>query len=109
MLNASQKRMKRAAFTDALMSSTPASIGRLIGDDADAEAAEVREAAEMFRRIAVHLVERPVVDDALDDVVHVVRLVRIVGHDVEQRLVATIARIRPSPARRSSTLFDGMY
>ena len=31
---------------------------------------------------------------------HVVRLVRIVGHDVEQRFVAAIARIGAAAARR---------
>src|SRR6185312_15991076 len=45
MLNASQKRMKRAPLSDAAMSSTPEDRG-LVGHDADAEAAQVREAAD---------------------------------------------------------------
>ena len=54
----------------------------LLRDDADTAPAEPREAGEDVRRPArLDLEERAVVDDALDDLVHVVRLARVVGDD----------------------------
>ena len=65
MLNASQVRTKRAAFTDESMSSTPASARGWFADDADGVAAEAREAADdVLRAALVHLEEVAVVDDA---------------------------------------------
>ena len=50
---------------------------RLVADDADRMTAQPREAADdVLRPALVHLEEVAVVDDAPDDVVHVVRLVR---------------------------------
>ena len=61
----------------------------------------MREAAEdVAAVVALHFVELAVVHDAADHVVHVVRLVRIVGDDVEQRLIAAVARIGAAAARR---------
>ena len=110
MLNASQNRMNRAALTDALISSTPASDGRLIRHDPDAVAAQVREADDdVAGEVAVHLDELAVIDHAPDHLVHVVRLGLDVGHDVEQRLVAPVARDRALfRGAASSRLFDGM-
>ena len=51
MLNASQKRMKRAALSDALMSSTPASTAGWFATIPTLNAAEVREAAEDVPRV----------------------------------------------------------
>ena len=68
----------------------------------------MREAAENVPAvIAMHLEELAVIDDAAQHVVHVVRLVRIVGHDVEQRFVAPIARIVAAPARRLAEVVRG--
>ena len=65
---------------------------RLICDDTDAITAQMRKATDDVRAvIALHFVEHAVVDDEAYHLVHVVRLVRIVGHDVEQLLIAAIA------------------
>ena len=77
------------------MSSTPASTAGWLATMPTLHPAEMREAADdVAGVVGLHLVELAVVDHAADDVVHVVRLVRIVGHDVEQRLVAPVARDR---------------
>jgi hypothetical protein len=56
---------------------------RLIRDDADAETAEVGESADDVAGVlALHFIELGVIDDTLDDFVHVVGLVRIVGYDI---------------------------
>ena len=56
---------------------------RLLRDDADTSTAESREPDDdVLRPGRLDLEERAVVDDATQDVVHVVRLARIVGHDV---------------------------
>src|SRR6185437_11574572 len=74
---------------------------RLIRHDADAESAEVGEAAEDVRRVlALYLIELAVVDYTTDHVTHVVRLVGVVGHDVEQRVVPSVTRVRAAAARR---------
>ncbi len=66
MLNASQKRTKRAAFSEDSMSSTPAICDRLVADDADREPAEAREADDdVLREVLLHLEELAVVDDAV--------------------------------------------
>src|SRR5205809_826467 len=53
---------------------------RLVADDADETSAEPGEAADdVLCEALVHLEELAVVDHAADHVVHVVRLVRIVG------------------------------
>src|SRR5262245_15930111 len=75
--------------------------GRLVRHDPDAVTAEMREATDDVRAVvALYLVELAIVDDATDDVVHVVWLVRIVRHHLEQFLVAPIAWIGPFALRR---------
>ena len=82
MLKASHVRTKRAAFTEASMSSTPASA-RLVADDADCVPAEPREAAhDVLGPVRLHLEELAVVEHPLDHLLHVVRLVRAVGDDL---------------------------
>src|SRR4026209_2899723 len=82
MLNASHVRTKRAAFTEASTSSTPARAPGWVPADADRGPAEPHEAAhDVLREVRVHFEEVPVVDDALDDALDVVRLVRAVGHE----------------------------
>ncbi len=94
MLNASQKRMNRAALIEALLSSTPASTAGWLATIADREAAEMRETADDVRReIAVYLVEVAIVHHAPEDLVHVVRLVGRVRHEIEQRLFPAVPRI----------------
>ena len=74
MLNASHVRTNRAAFSDASMSSEPASTLRLVADDADHVTVDAREAAhDVHRPVREHLEEVAVVDDLGDDVLHVVR------------------------------------
>src|SRR5690242_2251930 len=75
--------------------------GGLVCNYSDAEAAEVGKTAnDVLRILTLHFVELAIVDDAVDHLVHVVRLVRVVGNDVEQRLIPPIARIRSGAARR---------
>ena len=52
MLNALQKRMKRDALSDALISSAPASHRRLVGDDAHRAADDAREADHDVLRVS---------------------------------------------------------
>ena len=74
---------------------------RLVADHADRMPTKPRETADhVLGPQLVYLQELAVVDDAPDDVVHVVRLVRIVGHEtVELRLLA-IARVGRLRERR---------
>ena len=74
----------------------------LVRDDADAVAAEMREADDDVRReILLHFHKLAVVDHAAEHVVHVVRFVRTVRDDIEQRLISTINWIASCAARRS--------
>src|SRR3954468_19788703 len=76
-LNASQVRTKRAAFSDASMSSVPANCIGWVRDHPDRAAPAPAEADDQVRgEQCVHLEEFAVVDDRLDRGVHVVRLVR---------------------------------
>ena len=50
--------------------------------------------------LALHFVKLAIVDDAPDHLVHVVRLVRVVGNNIEQRLVTPVARVGRRSARR---------
>ena len=61
---------------------------RLVRDDADGAAVEARETGDDVRReMLMHFVELAVVDDAADDVLHVVRCIRIVRNDRVQGLI----------------------
>ena len=63
----------------------------LLSDDADAAAAQSRESRDdVLRPARLDLEEVTVVDDPLDDAVHVVRLGRIVGDDRIERDVAAV-------------------
>ena len=110
MLKASQVRTKRAAFSDDSMSSTPASIMRLVADDADGVAVEAGEAAHDVAGPSAAWYSRksPSSTTDCDDLVHVVGLVRAGGHEVAQ-LGARRARGRRSAAKPggSSRLFGG--
>ena len=76
MLNASQVRTNRAAFSDDVDVEHAGERLRLVADDADAVAAEPREAADdVLREERLHLEELAVVDDrARSPRLHVVRL-----------------------------------
>src|SRR6185295_17965709 len=71
---------------------------RLVADETDGMAAEARETAkDVLGPVFVHLEEVAVVDDPPDDVVRVVRLVRVVrDQGVELRLLplGRIGRLR---------------
>ena len=101
MLKASQNRTKRAAFTEASMSSVPGEVRRLVRDDADGAAAEPREADDDVARVVpVHLEERPIVGDRVHEVEHVVGLVRRLRHEAIERLVLAVDRIGRLAPRR---------
>ena len=68
MLNASQKRTKRAALIDASMSSTPASTGGWLATmPTGAPASRAKPDHDVLRAVGLHLEELAVVDDALED------------------------------------------
>ena len=78
MLKQSQKRTKRAAFIDASMSSTPASTAGWFATTPTARPPMRAKPTTMFCAYGLgDLEEVPVVDDGADDVLHVVRLVRL--------------------------------
>ena len=86
MLKASQVRTNRAAFSDASMSRQPGQVHRLVGDHADRRALDPAEPdADVGREQGMDLQELPVVEDAGDDGVGVVRLVRRVGDEAVER------------------------
>jgi len=59
---------------------TAGELGRLVGDDADADPVDTAEADDHVHRApGLHLEELVVIEDAADDLVHVVGLVRRVG------------------------------
>ena len=63
MLNASQVRTKRAAFSEASMSRRAGELHRLVGDDADRAALDPAEADDDVRREQrLHLEELAVVE-----------------------------------------------
>ena len=81
---------------------------RLLGHDPDAPTAEAGEADEDVGGPAgLDLEEVAVVDDARDDVVHVVRLRRVVGHDVVERCVAPVDGILRRQRRRIAEVVLG--
>ena len=70
------------------MSSVPGELHRLVGDDADRAALDPAEAADDVRREqCLHLQELAVVHHVVDHGVHVVGLVRRVGHECVQLAV----------------------
>ena len=71
---------------------------RLVADDPDGVAAEPREPADdVLGEALVHLEKLAFVDDAPDDVLHVVRLVRIVGDQRVELGVLAVDRRRTAP------------
>ena len=73
----------------------------LVRDDADRAPAEPREADdEVLREVGVDLEELAVVDDAPDQLLHVVGLVRARGDEGVEGDVLAVARVRALPARR---------
>src|SRR3989442_15083680 len=68
--------------------------GRLIGDHADRPAGEPGEPDDQVVAVVpLDLEKRRVVDDVAEDVVHVVRLRRLIRDDLEERLFAAVGRI----------------
>src|SRR2546427_3416954 len=68
--------------------------GGLIGDHADRPAGEPREPDDQVVAVVpLDLEKRRVVDDVAEDVVHVVRLRRLIRDDLEERLFAAVGRI----------------
>src|ERR1044072_1669366 len=93
-LNASHVRTKRAALTDASMSSAPASTAGCWADAPAGPPPETRDPDQDVRGPGgLNLQERTVVHHAPDDVVHVVRPRRVVGHDGVELGVHPIARV----------------
>ena len=75
--------------------------GRLLRHHADRSSAEPRKPDDdVCRPRRLDLEELAVVDDAPQDVVHVIRLRRLVGHDGIELRVHAIARVARLPRRR---------
>ncbi len=90
------------------MSSTPARICGLVGDDADGAAVQAREADDdIAREVLLHFEEVAVIDDAGDDVLDVVGLRRIGGNDGVERCVFAIDGIVGGAARRRVKIVRG--
>ena len=74
---------------------------RLIRDHPDGTSPEARKPRDQVGSPArVNLEEASIINDRTDHVVHVVRLSRHVGHDIEQAFVSTIDRVVRLPDRR---------
>lgn len=74
---------------------------RLVRDDADDLAVEARVADDDVRREELlDLEELPVVDERADDILHVVRHVRVVRHDGVEALILAVRVIRRLDGRR---------
>jgi hypothetical protein len=81
MLKQSQKRTKRAPFTEAAMSRQPARKGGLIGHDPHRPPTQAREPHhDVAGEVLVHLQEVPVIHHGPDDLLDVVGKVRL-GRD----------------------------
>lgn len=88
MLNASQVRTKRAAFSEASMSSVPASLHRLVGHDADRAPLDPAVADDdVGREQRLDLQEVTVVQHGADRLGDVVGHVGRVGDEGVERLV----------------------
>ena len=73
----------------------PRQVRRLVRHDPDRPAPEPAEADDQVRRVLrLDLEEVLVVEDRLDQLLHVVRLGRIVGHEALETLVHPVRRIR---------------
>ncbi len=80
----------------------------LVPDDAHGVTAEPREPADdVLGPVRVHFEELAVVDDTLDDALHVVRLVRAVRDDGVERRVLAVDRIGRRAHGGASRLFCG--
>ena len=102
-LNASQVRTNRAAFSDASMSSTPASErGWLPTTPTEWPPRRAKPTTMFSAQPLVHLEELAVVDDAPDDVVHVVRLVRVVRDERVELGILAVDRVGRRRERRAS-------
>lgn len=74
---------------------TAGKMAGVVGDDTDGAAIHATESAQNVGSILRHdLEERVLVDDLLDQSLHVVRQVRVVRDDITQTLFLTVARIR---------------
>ena len=109
MLKASQIWTKRAAFSTASMSRTPARDWRLVGDDADDVAVEPGQRADDVGGPArVDLEVLAVVDDLLDHLAHVVGAVASAGTRSSSGVVAAVGRVVAGWWRAAvSRLFGG--
>ena len=77
------------------MSSVPARCAGWFATIPTLLPAEPREADDdVLREVAVHFEERAVVGHRVHEIVHVVRLIRRLGHERVERRIFTIHRIR---------------
>src|SRR5262249_47108220 len=91
MLNASQVRTKRAAFSGGAVVGRPRHDLRLVPDDSDHVAVEAGEPAhDVHGPQRVDFEEVPVVHDLGDDRLHVIRLVGGVRDQVDDAVAAAV-------------------
>jgi hypothetical protein len=87
---------------------TPREHLRLVPDDADRVAVETREPAHhVHRPQGEHFEEVTVVDDFGDDLLHVVRPVGRVGHDIDERVARSLDVIGRFEVRRVLEVVGG--
>ena len=85
---------KAGAFLRGSDTQHPGQNSRLVGNDADRAAAEMREPDhDTLGELLVHLKERPLVDDHVDDILDVVGMVGVLRHDAVESLVFAIKGI----------------
>jgi hypothetical protein len=108
MLKASQKRTKRAALIELLMSRQPGQHQRVVGDDAHRLAFHAGEADhDVLGVLGLQLEEVAVVHRLGDQLLHVVGLVRVVRHQRVEREVHAVGRIVAGRIGGFSRLFSG--
>ena len=91
MLKASQKRTKRPALREALLSSH---YFRLVGYDTDSLAVKTGETDDnVLGIVGMYFQKFAVIDDGSDNFIHIVSLVRIVRDDVVQVVIQTVDRV----------------
>ena len=101
MLNASQRLMNRAALSAESFSRMPAScFGWFATMPTGRPPKRAKQVMIVLRPLRLDVEVLAVVDDPLDHVVHVVRVPRRLGHDVEQLLVHAVDRVRGLADRR---------
>ncbi len=108
MLNASHSQMNRAALSAESTKSTPPLYFGWLATMPTARPRRARARDELLREELLDLDEAALVDDRVDDGVHVERLVLVGGDHLLERLLPWLRRPRLGAAARPRSRFCGM-